>query len=170
MYPRDSVLHYFLAERCDEAFLRAFVEARPEIWQGLLRLHLPMADSNNIRLLARFKEIGLLSEENVETLVKEIRENTLEWFDASIFQDRRVGSLLPADEFERLCADVRSEWFADLDASVDRMRGSYSSSEQAGMYECTVIFAILSRLPPSIFRTMRCCRPRCRRLCAGSRR
>lgn len=34
----DSVLHYFLAERCDEGFLRALVEARPEIWQGLLRL------------------------------------------------------------------------------------------------------------------------------------
>jgi hypothetical protein len=132
--PIDSVLHYFLAERCDEAFLRAFVEARPEIWQGLLRLHIPMADSNNIRLLARFNEIGLLSEENVETLVKEIRENTLEWFDASIFQDRRVRSLLPVDEFERLCSDVKSEWLADLDASVDRMRGGYSSSDQAGMY------------------------------------
>jgi hypothetical protein len=93
-----------------------------------------MGDSNNIRLLARFKEIGLLSEENVEALVKEIRENTLEWFDASIFQDRRVRSLLPADEFERLCADVKSEWLADLDASVDRMRRSYSSSDQAGLY------------------------------------
>lgn len=131
--PIDSVLHYFLAERCDEGFLRAFVEARPEIWQGLLRVHIPMADSNNIRLLARFKEIGL-SEENIETLVKEIRENTLEWFDASIFQDRHVRSLLPADEFDRLCADVKSEWLADLDASIDRMRGSYSSSDQSGMY------------------------------------
>lgn len=132
--PIDSVLHYFLAERCDEAFLRAFVEARPEIWNKLLSLRLPMADSNNVRLLARFKDIGLLSEENVEALVKDIRENTLEWFDASIFQDRRLRSLLPMKEFERLCVDVKSEWLADLDASVDRMRGSYSSSDQAGMY------------------------------------
>ncbi|QOZ57015.1 hypothetical protein XH83_36345 (plasmid) [Bradyrhizobium sp. CCBAU 53351] len=41
---------------------------------------------------------------------------------------------MPSDEFERLCADVKWEWLADLGASVGRTRRSYSSSDQAGMY------------------------------------
>ncbi len=67
-------------------------------------------------------------------VVEKIVDNTVHWADASVFHDLRLRSILTATKFAELAAAFKKEWLEDVDASVDRFRRSYSSTDQAGLY------------------------------------
>lgn len=130
----DTALQYFLAERCDPAFLGMFVKASPGLFKAISRIHVEMAYSTNVRLLAKLNDFGLLPDDVRSEVVAEIADNTLEWFDASVFHDLKLRSLLSEGEFGELTAQFRARYLEDLEDSVDKFTSSVSSSDQAGFY------------------------------------
>ena len=129
--PLDPVLKSFLVSRCDAAFLRAFVAARPEVLE--LSPGMMLEDDSNVRVLAALRRADLLPEEVRENVLASIDESTVEDLDPGLFVSRDVRSLVTDEEYQDIQARFREAWIDDLSGTLWHWRHNHSSSDTLGM-------------------------------------
>ena len=111
-HPLDSTLRHFLINRCDRRFLV------PDL-----------AYDSYAPLLAKLNSLDLLPESVRQEAVARIEDATLTWFDAGIFREPNLRSILTEDEFSRLCVRFKEQWFDDLLT----LGVQFSSTDQASL-------------------------------------
>lgn len=123
----DYRIRYFLGQRCDDAFLRIFVEQRPQVLD--MRPSAFMAYSSENRVLARLRSAGLLPEEKRLALVKVIFDNTIAFQDGAVFRDVSLRSLLTDQEYIQLLVLVRTEVLSRLDSHVSDWKSNCADND-----------------------------------------
>lgn len=130
----DETLRSFLGERCDETFIRAFVEERPEVLEWVMTVTVSSLSSGAEMLVAALHRSGLLPEERRRAIVARLTENAIDDGETSIFENRRLRPLFTADEVISLEAGYEQEWLHDLSETFDTFRGRFSSTDEHGLY------------------------------------
>lgn len=122
----DERLHHgvmdFLARRCDGAFLKLFIAARPDVIEVGRRISIDMAYGSDIRLLHALWFEGLLPDTARQVAIAQIREIALAFFDSGFVVDGSIRELMGETEFAELEADYRSQWLENPEYTLERWR------------------------------------------------
>ena len=128
-HPLDSTLRHFLINRCDRRFLVLYIDNIPEVFNLSGHLQPDLAYDSYAPLLAKLNSLDLLPESVRQEAVARIEDATLTWFDAGIFREPNLRSILTEDEFSRLCVRFKEQWFDDLLT----LGVQFSSTDQASL-------------------------------------
>jgi len=130
----DEALRSFLGERCDDTFLRSFVEERPEVLEWVMTVTTSSLSLGGETLVAALHSAGLLPEERRQLFVERLTVNAIDFADAAIFENRRLCLLFTAEELALLESSFEQEWLYDLSETFGMFRSRFSSSDEHGLY------------------------------------
>jgi hypothetical protein len=127
VHPFDYRIHYFLGQRCDDAFLQLFAEERPQILD--MKPGVFMSYSSENRVLAKLQAASLIPEEKRIALVKHITDCTITFQDGGVFRDESLRSLLSDKEFSDLLVRVSAEVLKCFDSFVFDWKSNCSDDD-----------------------------------------
>jgi hypothetical protein len=134
--PDRRGLRYFLAARCDAAFLRLALVAFPNIATVPETPGVAYELEPFKALLRRLHSLGLLVEDDRLSFVKAVQQNTLYGLDADAFVDSEVRALLRKEELASLRRQVAEELVPTLEETArDWIDGRSESDEPEGYFE-----------------------------------
>ena len=131
---KNYALMEFLTSRCEPEFLRALVEARPEIFEMASWINVPLDESMPYKLLAALHRAGCLPEETRRVAVARIDDATLHWMDVAVFRKAHLRDLLTQDEFSDLETRFRAEWVDDIRTSFEEWQSRFSVTDELSHY------------------------------------
>lgn len=99
----------FLARRCSKQFLEAYLEADPKLIGSIVEPTLYLEFSVEVDLAIRLFKLGLLPEDERETLVESVSNYARSGEDPHVLRDPELRSLLNDKELRRLREAVRTE-------------------------------------------------------------
>lgn len=120
-------LHYFLAHRCDRAFLTKFIEANPNFASNL-RPYPYVVYSSPVTVLCRLHSVGLLDEKTRRSVVKKMAELAISVPDAGFLHPRIRGLLRPA-EMNRILRQVETKLIPRLEQEIENVAENYSRGD-----------------------------------------
>lgn len=121
----------FLSTRCDDQFLRMWLEEDPGRLDRLAEPGLMLdADSDN-ELVARLNEFGLFPEDMRQRFAAELTEYCVTGVDPATLWNERLSSILTASERDTLLELVRSDLLGNLKRAISNCTEHWSRGEQS---------------------------------------
>jgi len=118
----------FLATRCSDKFLKAWVEGCPNDYKNFVSLML-VDDMNFCIILARLNRLNLLAEDyRINFYKKALGVATADG--TSVFLDARVRDLMTPEEYEGALKEIEKEFLDYLDGLIDSLAENYDDPEE----------------------------------------
>lgn len=125
----------FLANRCSADFLRLYISVDPQLVERSMRLGSYLSSGFQLPILARLREFGLLSEENIRKIIDVIGELAVETPDTDWLRSRSAGKLLTDEERAEILARVKDELVPDLETMLDNWQLNEQGDSAEEYYE-----------------------------------
>ena len=118
-----SGVYWFLAYRCNDAFLKRFLKRNTGFVENL-QVDSYLYAVADVAVLVHLHQLGLLPESKRKAVVAEIENLAIEVPDSGFLADD-VKSLFHPDEFAHLSERVKGEVVRNIDAYIDNFRANY---------------------------------------------
>ncbi|WFU82130.1 hypothetical protein QA645_05095 [Bradyrhizobium sp. CIAT3101] len=130
----DYQIASFLSYRSNKSFSLLMLEKRPDVLDRLRHYHVPIKDDTDADLAIKLHDQGLLPSEHLQKLKSALENAAIEYADASLLQEPRLGALFTEDEREALMDRIETELFQSVDDQIRRLRGEWDADTPPDEY------------------------------------
>lgn len=123
----DYRIASFLSYRANKSFSLLMLNRRPDVLDRLLHYHVPIKDDTDADLAIKLHDQGLLPSEHLQKLKGALENAAIEYADASVLQEPRLGALFTDDEREAFLDRIETELFQRVDDQISRLRADWDS-------------------------------------------
>lgn len=133
-FHRKSQVDRFLTYRCDEAFLRGYIEAYPETLERVSNPGRLLSVVSEVDLALRLFQFGLLPENRRQQFVKTVTQYAVEGSDGFVFESKEIRKMFSPEEDNQLLARVREELIPRLSEVRDEWEENLPGDEDPESY------------------------------------